>query len=349
MTIMADEADYVIGVDTHKDTHSAALLSATAETLREVTVASTPAGFQKLLDTASSFTGRRLWAVEGTGSFGAGLARFLLDRGESVVEVERPKRTNRKAGAKSDALDAVRAAREVLSGHATATPRLGSMNSQLRALLAARRSAVHAAVKASQQLDGLAVWAPEPLGSRLRGLSVPHLVSRCKRLRVPCGADHETATVVGVMRSLATRVEQLQTEAADHLHQIKTIVSDIRPDLLKVFGVGPIVAAVVLCAWSHPGRVRSEAAFATLGGVAPIPASSGKVVRHRLNRSGDRDLNCALHTIVLTRIQHDTATKEYVARRRAEGKSDREIRRCLKRYVARQLFRLLEATPAHLT
>lgn len=145
-----------------------------------------------------------------------------------------------------------------------------------------------------------------------------------------------------MLRALARRVLQLKAEAVAHEQAIRAVVSSWRPDLLEQFGVGPIVAATVLCAWSHPGRCRSEAAFATLAGVAPIPASSGMTNRHRLSRYGDRQLNSALHTVVLSRLRSDPATQTYASRRRAQGKTDREIRRCLKRYVARQLFRQLE-------
>ena len=162
-----------------------------------------------------------------------------------------------------------------------------------------------------------------------------------------CGADWdtETATVAASLRALARRIQLLDTEIAEHSRAITTLVRAWRPDLLSRCGVGPIVAAIVLCAWSHPGRCRTDAASAMLGGAAPIPASSGQTVRVRLNRSGDRQLNQALHLVVLTRLRYDSATRAYAERRRAQGKTNREIRRCLVRYVARQLYRLLEATP----
>jgi transposase len=210
-------------------------------------------------------------------------------------------------------------------------------------LLAARRSAVDAATCAQQQLQAMVVTAPEPLRARLRGRTTRQLITACARLRVHPSWEVERRTTTVVLRALARRVLELETEA--HLHQqaITSITRGWRPDLLAELGVGPITAATVLAAWSHPGRCRSEAAFAMLGGAAPIPASSGQTVRHRLSRSGDRQLNQALHTIVLTRLRRDPATQAYAKRRRAQGKTDPEIKRCLKRYVARQLYRLLEA------
>jgi transposase len=157
-------------------------------------------------------------------------------------------------------------------------------------------------------------------------------------------AEVEVFTMLSTMRALARRIRALETEAADHERAIREIVRSWRPDLLEVSGVGPIVAAVVLTAWSHPGRCRSDAAFAMLAGTAPIPASSGKTVRYRLNRCGNRQLNRALHTIALSRLRYDPDTRAYAEGRRTEGKTDREIKRCLKRYIARQLYRQLEAT-----
>ncbi|HEV2928024.1 MAG TPA: transposase [Propionibacteriaceae bacterium] len=187
--------------------------------------------------------------------------------------------------------------------------------------------------------------APDTLRGRLRALTTRQLVTACARLRQRAAWDAETIATAASLRALARRIQLLEAEIADHTRAITTLVRAWRPDLLSRCGVGPIVAASVLCAWSHPGRCRTDAAFAMLAGAAPIPASSGQTVRVRLNRSGDRQLNQALHLIVLTRLRYDTATRAYAQRRRAEGKTNREIRRCLVRYVARQLYRLLEAQP----
>jgi transposase len=205
---------------------------------------------------------------------------------------------------------------------------------------------VQAATDAQRQLHALVVAAPDTLRGRLRALTTRQLVTTCGRLRLRATWDTETTTVAASLRALARRIQLLETEIAEHTRAITTLVRAWRPDLLGRCGVGPIVAAVVLCAWSHPGRCRTDAAFAMLGGAAPIPASSGQTIRVRLNRSGDRQLNQALHLVVLTRLRHDPATRAYATRRRAQGKTNREIRRCLVRYVARQLYRLLEANPS---
>jgi transposase len=184
------------------------------------------------------------------------------------------------------------------------------------------------------------------LRERLRIRSTRQLVAACARLRIHADWDVETASTAATLRSLARRIRELTAEAAAHRQAILTLVRAWRPDLLARPGVGPIVAASVLCAWSHAGRCRSDAAFAMLGGAAPIPASSGQTIRVRLNRSGDRQLNQALYTVVLTRLRTDPTTRAYADRRRAQGKTNREIKRCLIRYVARQLYRLLETQPA---
>jgi transposase len=346
MPILAELVQVVIGVDTHQHTHTAAVLAAaTGGVLATQTIPTTPAGYRALRTLAHQHPGPRVWAVEGTGGSGAGLARLLAAGGEWVVELDRPTRPARRHGAKSDPLDAVRAAREALGRDRLGQPRASGRRAALGMLLAARRSAVDATTCAQQQLQAMVVTAPEPLRARLRSRSTRQLITTCARLRVHPSWEVERRTTAMVLRALARRVLELETEA--HLHQqaITSITRGWRPDLLAELGVGPIVAATVLGAWSHPGRCRTEAAFAMLGGAAPIPASSGQTVRHRLRRSGDRQLNQALHTIVLTRLRRDPATQAYAKRRRAQGKTDPEIKRCLKRYVARQLYRLLEADP----
>jgi transposase len=255
------------------------------------------------------------------------------------------KRATRRHGAKSDPLDATRAAREALGRDHLAQPRAAGQRAALQVRLTARRSAVQAGTDAQRQLHAFVVAAPDALRSRLRDLTTRGLVTACARLRLRADWDTETATVAASLRALARRIQLLEAEIAEHTRAITTLVRAWRPDLLGRCGVGPIVAAIVLCAWSHPGRCASDAAFAMLAGAAPIPASSGQTVRVRLNRSGDRHLNQALHLVVLTRLRYDPATRAYAQRRRAQGKTNREIRRCLVRYVARQLYRLLEANP----
>ena len=346
MAMLADTVELAVGVDTHKDTHTAAVVTAVSgAVVTQVTVPATPVGDQQLLQLAARQPGQRVWAVEGTGGYGAGLTRFLAAHQEQVVELDRPKRAARRHGAKSDPLDAIRAAREALGRQQLAQPRAAGQRAALSVRLAARRSAVQATTDAQRQLHALVVAAPDLLRGRLRGLTTPRLVATCGRLRMRADWDTETAATAASLRALARRIQLLNAEIAQHTQAVTTLVRAWRPDLLTPTGVGPMVAAIVLCAWSHPGRCRTDAAFAMLGGAAPIPASSGQTVRVRLNRSGDRQLNQALHLVVLTRLRYDPATRAYAQRRRAEGKTNREIRRCLVRYVARQLYRLLEANP----
>jgi transposase len=344
--MLADDVAYVIGVDTHADSHTLALVDArTQRTCRALTVAASRSGYRGALRLARRHApARRVWALEGSGSYGSGLARFLHARGEQVLEVERPRRAGRSGRLKSDALDAERAARLLLAGEAGALPRLAAETQAVRALLVTREGAVCAATAALNELRALLLSAPPELRERLQGLPRSALLEACSRLR-PGSGDGERAALALALRSLALRVRQLRAEADTLEAELARRVQAIAPALLQRQGVGPICAAALLVAWSAPGRVRSEAAFARLAGVAPIPASSGKVVRHRLDRGGDRRLNRALHTIVVGLRRTDPRTQAYVRRRVAEGKSEREAVRCLKRYLARSLFRQLEAMP----
>src|SRR5215212_9692471 len=347
MAMLADTVELVIGVDTHKHTHTAAVVvAATGVVLEQATVPATPAGYRQLLGLADRRVGRRVWAIEGTGGYGAGLTRFLHAHAEQVIELDRPKRAARRHGAKSDPLDATRAAREALGRDQLAQPRAAGHRAALQVRLTARRSAVQATGDAQRQLHALVTAAPETLRGRLRNMATPQLVTACRRLRHHTDWDTETTATAASLRALARRIQLLDHETAQHTRAITTLIRAWRPELLTRTGVGPIVAAAVLCAWSHAGRCRSDAAFAMLGGVAPIPASSGQTMRYRLNRSGDRQLNQALHVVVMTRLRTDPATRAYAERRRAQGKTNREIKRCLVRYVARQLYRLLETNPA---
>jgi transposase len=344
LTDLRDVIDVVIGVDTHVHTHSAAAVDArTGGVLDEITVDATAEGYAQLVEFADEQAALRAWAIEGTGGHGAGLTRHLERSEEVVIELDRPKRAQRRHGAKSDPLDAIRAAHEALARPRLGVPRSGGDRQALSVLLAARRSAVDAASVTQRQVFSLVIAAPEPIRERFRGQKLPAMIRTAAALRAHSSWDMETTTTVITLRSLARRARALTEEAAEHEKAIRAIVWSWRPDLLAELGIGPIVAATVLCAWSHPGRIHSEAAFAMLAGVAPIPANSGQVTtRYRLNRYGDRQLNRALHTIVLSRIRYDQATRAYVARRTTEGKTPREIKRCLKRYIARDLYRLLE-------
>jgi transposase len=344
MGMLAGQVDGVIGVDTHRDSLAAAVIDPLGGIITHTSAPATHAGYQKLLEIAQAqVAGRRCWALEGTGSYGAGMASFLAERGEWVIEIDRPRRPARRTG-KSDALDAVRAAREALGRDHLTGPRRRGDHQALRVLLATRRGAVAARTAAINQLKALVVGAPEALRGELRALGTVGQVAACARFAVQPQQPVEYRMTARALRSTACRVQALTAEAAELEAELARLVAQVAPALLALRGVGPVCAAQVLCAWSHPGRLRSEAAFAMLAGVAPLEASSGRVVRHRLNRGGDRQLNRALHTIVLVRLRDDAQTRAYAARRTAEGKSPREIRRCLKRTVARQLFKLLEHT-----
>ncbi|BCJ33830.1 IS110 family transposase [Actinocatenispora thailandica] len=345
VTDLREMVDVVIGVDTHVHTHSAAAVdTGTGGVVGQITVEATADGYAQLVEFADQHATLRAWAIEGTGGHGAGATRYLQHHAELVIELDRPERTKRRNGAKSDPLDAIRAAREALSRTRLGTPRSGGDRQALSVLLAARRSAIHAATDAQRQVFSLVVAAPEQIRTRFRGQKLPAMLTTASHLRVHPSWDAETTTTVTVLRCLARRAHAAAAEAAQHQKAIHAIVRSWRPDLLQRKGIGPIVAATVLCAWSHPGRIHSEAAFAMLAGAAPIPANSGQTTnRYRLNRHGDRQLNRALHTIVLSRIRYDQATRTYAARRTREGKTNREIKRCLKRYIARDLYRLLES------
>ena len=246
---------------------------------------------------------------------------------------------------KDDSLDAARTARAALANETLALPRSGQRREALRLLLITRRSAVDVRREALGQLRGVIVTAPDGLREQLRQLPVGRLLARCSRLRRSSSASPDELATRLVLRSLARRIEAATLEAAQLEHEILGHVRALAPRLLDEPGVGPIVAAQLIVAWSHHGRLRSEAAFARLAGVAPVPASSGQTTRHRLSRGGDRQLNRALHTIVLHRRQHDPTTKDYIAQRIAEGKTRRDATRLLKRYLARHLYRLLQQEP----
>jgi transposase len=343
MPMLAELVDGVIGVDPHRDTLAAAAVTSLGGVLAQTTTSADAAGYQRLLDFAQAhLPGRRCWAVEGAGSFGAGLTVFMQQHGERVVEVGRPKRPAHRSGAKSDALDAVRAAREALGQDRPASPRRRGEREALRALLTTRRSATLARVAAIGQLKALIVGAPEELRAELRGRNTSNQIDACASLRERPTRSLEHQATVRALRATAQRVQFLAAEADQLQAELTVLIQAVAPWLLEVPGVGPLSAAQVLVSWSHAGRFRSEAAFAALAGTNPIPASSGQVTRYRLNRGGDRQLNRALHTIVLVRLRDDPDTRTYLARRTAEGKTRRDAKRCLRRIVARQLFRLLE-------
>ncbi|MGW4518957.1 IS110 family transposase [Streptomyces sp. NPDC004393] len=343
MTMLAEHVDGVIGVDTHRDTLAAAAVSPIGAVLDTTDAPAHGRGYQHLLDFARlKVPGRRCWALEGTGSFGAGLAAFLEDAGERVIEVCRPKRPPVRGGRKTDTLDAIRAAREALAAEHLIQPRKRGEREAMRVLLATRQGAVHASTAAINQLKALIISAPDDLRTELRRLSRSQQVTRCAGLRDRPALSAEHRMTIRALRSTAQRIRHLQAEARELENELLQLVRQQAPELLALLGVGPITAAQILVSWSHSGRFRSEAAFASFAGVAPIPASSGLTNKHRLNRGGDRQLNRAMHTITLIRMRLDPATKTYVARRTGEGKSPRDAQRCLKRNICRQIFKILE-------
>jgi transposase len=349
--MLADSYDVVIGVDTHRDTHAlAAVRSFDGAVLAICSISADPAGYRAALAfAAAQAPERRAWALEGTGSYGAGLARALAAHEEHVIEVDRPNRGTKRANAKSDELDAIRAARSALGREQHATPRGGPTHDALRALITTREGAVHARSAAVNQLRALVATAPDTLRERLRGqTTTAALLRRARSLRTTAKTPLDERAVILAIRLTAGRVEALSDEVDKLDHAIGTIVTETAPQLLAERGIGPISAAQLLVSWSHPGRIRSEAAFAQLAGAAPIPASSGQTRRHRLNRGGDRQLNRALHTIILSRLKYDPRTRDYLARATHQGKTRRDTIRSLKRYLARYLYRLLEPTSTSL-
>jgi transposase len=270
----------------------------------------------------------------------------LADRQEWVVEFDRPQSRPAKDGAKTDGLDALRAARELLGRRQIAQPRARGVREGIRALMVARAGAQTSRANAIRQLKALIVTADPALPEQLRNLSTTVLLQRCRAFRLTDTATVEIRATKQAMRSLARRIDLLGDEVRDLDRELHRLITDAAPQLLDEPGIGVVTAAQLVISWSHPGRCRSDAAFARLAGACPVPANSGQTQqRHRLNQGGDRQLNRALHTIVVTRMREDDATKTYIQRRIAQGKTPREARRCLKRYIARHLYRLLENPP----
>lgn len=347
-SITPDEAAIEVfgGVDTHSDTHTAAVIDQVGRVLGTHEFPATAAGYTDLLAWLRGHGRLGRVGIEGTGAYGAGLARLLRAKHVTVIEVDRPDRKTRRFQGKSDPIDAIQAARAALAGERTGSPkqRDGRVEA-LRNLRVARRSAVNQRADTQRQMKTLIVTAPDELRARLRGLNIKQLIVTCVNLR-PDRADAATpATAVKLaLRSLARRHQQLSAEIADLDELLEPLVAAINPGLLAAHGVGPDVAGQLLVsAGENHDRLTSEAAFAMLCGVAPIPASSGKTNRHRLNRGGDRQANAALYRVVLVRLRWDPRTRDYMQRRTKEGKSKKEIIRCLKRYVARELYQLITA------
>jgi transposase len=345
MTVsLAGEAEWIIGVDTHLDTHTAAICDARGRARAQLQVPATTAGYAQLLAWARSAAGdsRAVWAVEGTRHYGLGLARHLAGAGEQVSEIDGGRHVGKRRAGKSDAIDAVRAARELLARPHPAQMRADGDREALRLLMIDRDNAVQSCKTARTALAAVLVTAPAPLREQLRCLPRQRRAKECAALTCPPAADRQTRVLHQTLSGLGQRIATLAQTAAELEAQIAAIVEEMTPGLIAAEdGLGALSAAQLLLSWSHAGRIRSEAAFAMLSGTAPVPVSSGRTDRHRLNRLGDRQLNRALHIVAVNRMRCHPPTQAYAARRLAEGKTERDIRRCIKRYLARHLYRAL--------
>ncbi len=341
---MSDKAQVVIGgVDTHKDIHVAAVISPVGSVLSTSSFPSTPKGFRDILAWMRSFGEPVKVGVEGTGSYGAGLARFLASQGIVIVEVNRPNRRARRAKGKSDTVDAQGAALSALNGQAQAVPKTGDgIIEAIRVLRVAYCSARQTRTRISNQIRDLIVTAPDKLRGTLGPLGTEERVWRCGLLRPSSDIANPTQATRIALKSLAQQYKFLTQEMAELYSHLDVLTAKANPGLRGAKGLGVDTAAILLtCAGDNPERMRTQAGFAALCGASPVEASSGKVIRHRLNRGGNRQANHALWRIAMVRMTCHDATKQYVAKRKAQGKSDREIMRCVKRYIAREVYRLL--------
>lgn len=343
MVMLTEFYDFVIGGDPDRDSIDIAVVdAATGGMLGHLADTADGPGYQRMLQWGQQQApGRRVWALEGTGSFAAGLLAVLTEAGEDVLEVTGGKRPR---GAKNDRIDAVQAARTALALEHQAAPRASGLREALRQVMTTRRAVLGARTTAINELKALVVGAPEHLRAQLRGGSLLTQLQRVEAFTTPANANVEHRVTVLTLRLITARIRFLFTQTAELDPELLALIKQhpAGPALLAEPGVGPVVAAQLLVSWSHSGRVRSESAFAALAGVAPLEASSGQRIRHRLNPGGDRDLNRALHTVAITKMRCDSETREYEARRTTEGKTHREIRRCVKRALARRLYRRIE-------
>jgi len=345
-----EHIEVIVGVDTHTDTHAAVAIDQHGRRLDSIEVEANRAGYRELLAWAHRLGTLSAVGVEGTGSYGVGLSRFLTAAGVMVIEVGRVNRQHRRRYGKSDPADAEAAARAVLSGEANGVPksRDGIVES-IRTLHVVKRSAIKARTQAANQMANLIVTAPDTTRAELRGLSALKRARRAAKWRP--GTGHDPATVTRrAIRTLARRWLDLTDEITAHNHDLDELVALAAPHLVAEHGVSRDVAAKLLIAvGDNPDRIRTESSFAALCGVNPVSASSGKTNRHRLNRSGDRQANNALWVIAMVRLRSDPTTRAYSQRRKEEGLSHREIVRCIKRYLARRLYPIILKDLAALT
>jgi transposase len=339
--VASETTNVIAGIDTHADTHHVAVINEHGKPLADREFLAVGSGYRKIVDFITSYGAVTAVGVEGTGSYGAELTRTLRREGLCVLEVNRPNRAARRLKGKSDPLDAYQAAQSALDGRAKSVPKTKDGPVEcLRILRAGRSSAVKARTAAINQIKGLLVSAPDNLRAKYRGLGTKALLTSLQRTR-PSGEIADPGYVcLLTLKGLATRCQSLGAEIAAADAALQEILDTYAPMLCDLPGVGTEVASQILVTvGDNPDRLENEAKFAALVGVAPIPASSGKTTRHRLSRGGDRNANHALHQVVLIRMASCRRTKDYVAKRTAEGKSKREIMRCLKRYAAREIYR----------
>lgn len=344
MAVLADVVDAVVGGDTHRDVHALELMAPNGTTLATLTIGNDDGGFAEAMAwIAQHAPGPRIViALEGARSYGIGLARALSAAGLAIVEIERPTRRDRRRG-KSDSLDAHLAALHALRLPADRLPipRADGDREALRILLGARRELSTAKTRMINRLRALLLTGDNDDRIQARAPLNTAALTTITRRRPRRDETREQAVRRAEARRLAIGIRNADRDLKDNKTQLATLVAQLAPNLLTKIGVGPVSAAQAIVSWSHPGRCRNDAAFAALAGASPLPASSGQTVRYRLNRGGDRHLNRALHDIVLTRWRLCPRTHAYIAKRRAQGKTDNEIRRLLKRYIARELFRTL--------
>ncbi|MEU7696739.1 IS110 family transposase [Streptomyces sp. NPDC039028] len=334
------------GIDTHTDVHQAAVIDSVGRHLDTQPFETNTAGYEKLLAWLLAQGDVIAVGMEGTGAYGAELARFLTANGITVIEVDRPDRKARRAHGKSDPIDAYAAATAVLSGRASGTPKSrDGIVEAIRALRVVRKSAVKARTQTLNQIRALMVTAPSTLRDKLRGLPTGLLIDTLARTRPTGDLADPACAAKTALRRLARRYQALHQEIKEADADLAPLVKRAAPSLVALPGVGTETAGqLLITAGDNPDRLRSEASFAHLCAAAPVPASSGRTNRHRINRGGDRHANSALYTIVLVRMQYDQRTRDYVARRTAEGMSTKDIMRCLKRFVAREICRHLTST-----
>jgi transposase len=344
-SIALGRGDVVVGVDTHKDEHVAVALDGLGGRLGELVIVANPDGYAELSAWADELGAVAGFGVEGTGSYGSGLARFLRRHARTVIEVSRPPRKGeRRRAGKSDTIDAEHAAREVLAGTATATPKLADgIVEAIRLVKIARDSAVNAHSQAMITLKATLVTAPDDLRAQLAALTTLKLIHACAELDASGPVADPAVAIRHVLASLARRWLELHDEITTHSRHLDNLTRTAAPALVGAFGVGPDTAAqMLITVGDNTDRVRSDAALAKLCGACPIPAGSGKTNgRHRLNRGGNRQANAALYRAIIVRMRWHPPTIAYVERRTAEGLSKKDIIRCLKRFLVREIYRLL--------